>query len=749
MEWVILGLIILFVWSLFTKNGSDRHMTPDPVVNDDPETEYQLRYVGTSSYRREKSKNKQPGRWVRPGEVIQVGKHIINQGNIYFGGVLNALVTGETEASLVDDTLKLNFRKPDTEGHFMGYWSHYAHLRPESRAAYIQFLESDRSDPNTYIGYVFLYYYGLERRILVDTPVRGYDDSELKALLEEVERLRQTFKHDRSFYRYSSELLSHAWLVFRSDSRETPSHDVLVNGRGFTSVFRFVLATTVANHRPVDGELALAWIRSHPDHSLRTAARRCKEEFDTLFKRRYKEKYGEGLVITPNKTKLRLAYRPASPSLSGYDSQRGIDLPDPSCLTAPVKKLMLIAEACTDELDSYSRYIARQGVESNSLSAQSLLPETLLNDSVSFEVHKLRNWLQDYSSQLRSLVDIDRLRTAMSLAVGETPKRKEMQEIAAILQKFGYGIAPDVRFHGELPQGTHEVVIFPGGHHASFNPSSVYEEALLRVRVGSMVAIVDGEVVTQEVDYLAKMVDSDVRLNDDEKASLMAYLMWRLRVKPSMTGIKAKVNKLSSNERHAVKLLLLGVVVADGRIDPREVQQVEKMYDALGFDKGTVASDIHAVSTDKGGSVLRTRPSSSEPTNDTVSDFELDTRLIEHHRKETQDVHSVLGAIFTEDEDETPVIDEPADQASTNPAFDGLDPAYVSLYKRVVVQEKWSIDEFGSLCEELSLMPGGAMETLNDWAYDLVDAPLIEDGSDQVYVDLEIVQEIAELTSKN
>ena len=44
------------------------------------------------------------------------------------------------------------------------------------------------------------------------------------------------------------------------------------------------------------------------------------------------------------------------------------------------------------------------------------------------------------------------------------------------------------------------------------------------------------------------------------------------------------------------------------------------------------------------------------------------------------------------------------------------------------------------LCENLQLMTEGAVEAINDWAFDNVDAPLIDDGS-TVYIDLEVAEE--------
>ncbi|HGC3103810.1 TPA: tellurite resistance TerB C-terminal domain-containing protein, partial [Escherichia coli] len=40
------------------------------------------------------------------------------------------------------------------------------------------------------------------------------------------------------------------------------------------------------------------------------------------------------------------------------------------------------------------------------------------------------------------------------------------------------------------------------------------------------------------------------------------------------------------------------------------------------------------------------------------------------------------------------------------------------------------------------LMLGGALEVINDWSYAVVDAPVLEDADDHIWVDLEIAKEL-------
>jgi hypothetical protein len=45
------------------------------------------------------------------------------------------------------------------------------------------------------------------------------------------------------------------------------------------------------------------------------------------------------------------------------------------------------------------------------------------------------------------------------------------------------------------------------------------------------------------------------------------------------------------------------------------------------------------------------------------------------------------------------------------------------------------------LCKQFNLLPDGAIETINEWAYECVDASLVEEDDD-IYIDFEILAEL-------
>ena len=231
-------------------------------------------------------------------------------------------------------------------------------------------------------------------------------------------------------------LLSHAWVINHGSLDEQPEYDLLVAKRGFTSVFKFLLAQTVQNRGQVNAELALAWVKSHPEFTLRTPARRCPDEFDALFKLRYRSKYGDGLEITPNKTRLQLDYYPASASLSGYRSVK-LDLPDVSRLKGPVKKLVTLAESCTSELDQFSRYVGRPENSRDSLSALSLLPNDLIASVSNPQFDDLKAWMRTQVTNSSGLISVESILQHFGEDAPLKINKKEAEMLSNIAEKSG------------------------------------------------------------------------------------------------------------------------------------------------------------------------------------------------------------------------------------------------------------------------------------------------------------------------
>ena len=153
-----------------------------------------------------KSSNKSLGQWIKRGEQIKLKGYESDKGFFYFGGQLEAYKTNayynsyETEASLVDECLLTERRDKSYTDGSLGYWPTYISLSPQARGAYLDWLFGERSDPETPIGYVFIYFYGLERRVLIDGTQRKTNFAYSWTATTLLDKYHLFFLHRREHY---------------------------------------------------------------------------------------------------------------------------------------------------------------------------------------------------------------------------------------------------------------------------------------------------------------------------------------------------------------------------------------------------------------------------------------------------------------------------------------------------------------------------------------------------------------------
>lgn len=519
-------------------------------------------------------------------------------------------------------------------------------------------------------------------------------------------------------------------VVSHPELEKSPQRDSLL--------FKHRLATTVSEEKPVPAELALAWIRFYPDYNLKKPARRCGYEFSQMFTRLYSKKYGEGIVVKPNKTRLRIEYHPASSSLHGISFPQK-DLPDPSNLKGPTNKLIAIADECTAELDAYSRYLAKPDTSRTDIEAVLLLPDELDDLGSTLGLGKFKKWVDNAISTKNGLVNVEEFWTYTKSPLPTKINKKEAELIQLLAQKAGYGIAPDTRYHHAKTSVDGKLVLFPEGHGKYFEPSKEFNEMGMALRLGAMVATIDSHVNQTEKNLLIQLIDHDTNLSSTEKRSLHAYLLWRLNTPSNATGLKARMGTLGETEKVAVSRILVGVAMADGKIDPDEIKQLEKLYLLLGLDKALVTGDIHGMSSSKSG--LRPVSTQSEDVFPASTAFQLDESILAIHESETKDVQSMLGAIFMENEP----TGEPYETITDSTAVEeesGIDKHHHALFESLIRKDKWTRKEVEALCRDSGLMVSGALEIINDWSFDKVDEAVLEEDGDAIYVDQEIVEEI-------
>lgn len=670
--------------------------------------------------------------WIPQGQSVTVWGVTVPGGFLYVGKVLSTAL-GFTDPCLV------NTSKPVAAGgSFLerqtNYWPSYSEISPVARHAYLAWLAQGRCHPDADMGYVQLYFYGLERRVVADTLQALAAQSEWPAIIEELHRLVVIYgRKSASFKDSVRELLTlmdvancPAKLYNQPVPVTTPTWELPMH-------VKLALGQTVVDAVPVPAHLALAWVQLDPQTSLRTPATRCRPEFEKLFKLRYAQAYGPGLALPMPKAFLKFAYRSVSPGLRGRgDIQVELGrVPNVTVSNGPISALRQLASDCTDALDAYSRLMGRNLPALAPLDALLQLPVAIWPDESLAHLTQLRERVGDGFASLPLHELLEGLGDAAALS-----KDKAVALARALAQK-GLALEPLLVQGTRAPTPDTVVVLFAVEPDAPFVPTTpAYELARTTLQLGSVIAAAQGPVSPAALARLQGQALSWTHLSAPQVRRLTAHAQFLATSPASLASLKSSLARIAPSERAAIGQFLAALAQVDGHVSAGSLVALEKAYRALGLEPECVFSDVHAAAVNPRG----IERGATSPT----QGFSLDTERIAALHADTQRVGALLASIFTDEPSEStsePVPPVSAERAEEDPfGLAGLDPAHRALVRLLASEPSWSLSALREAAAPLGLMLDGALEHINEAAFDAHDIAFTE-GEDPLAVNPELLEQ--------
>lgn len=671
--------------------------------------------------------------WIPRSQSINVSGVTIPDGMVYVGTSLKTPYSGN-DPCLLDPSKSVSARGNYMQSD-MGYWPSYSEISASSRRSYLDWLADGRRDSNADIGYVFLFFYGLERRAIVDVANSAEAKKDWPIIADEIRRLLEIYgDQSNSFRNYANDLLN--WISLADSPERLYEKPIPVFPKTYElpGYLRLALGQAAVDAVPVPQHLALAWAKLEPNITLRTPAKRCSDQFDKLFLLKYSDTFGSGIVLPRNRTKLKLVYRPASSGFRGYGDIKLTfgETPDVTALTAPLKKLQQIVEVTTKELEPYSRFIGKNPDAEAALEGLLQLPTALWPEEAqkNFEVLKTRIGSGMVVMSFQELLS--------ALGANSTLNRDKALLLGRALATINVGIEPDMLSGVKLPKPTDNVVLFNmPSEEMDSQTTPAYQVALLTLQLASAVAAADGQFCATEIIHLSHEVKSWSHLTPNDRCRLLAHLRLLVATPVSLTSMKKKLEPLDASTRESIAVFMATVAQSDGTVSPDEVKILEKVYKALGVDANKVFSDIHAVATG-------IKPTAATTANIEQTGFKLDSSRIAALQQDTEKVSILLANIFKEEETvaaQLPELDaEPENELVPDGIF-GLDAAHTAFARMLLSRPEWSREELIDLAADLDLMLDGALEHINEASFDTHDIPFTE-GDDPIEVNAEILEKI-------
>lgn len=696
--------------------------------------------VGSMPYAPQSKPN--DARWSAAGERLVIGGYIIADGMVYSGGFLSASPgggTGINEAApcLINPLLEIS-RGPSSTDFNSNYWPSYTHMTPEHRNIYLGWLSRGKKDTNVSIGYVFVYFYGLERRLLVD----AIDAAEEAILFAEVGRLRKLFGSNPSFARYSLNLIRIVQLRRLLAERESLANwqaDLDSDGNGSELPLRIKMAVKVALKQPLSFDEVMAtvlWLRpAAVNLSKDNSLARARAEFVTLARVRFALAFPDGFLL-PNKhdSVFYLNYKAASRHLEISLSMVGGDgLPEPLTLSwTPVADLFRRVSA---DLEPYVRFIGKDPNKARGIAASTLLPTDIAHTT---KAAKFREWLQSLQGSTTS-VPLDIVGDWCFGGGQDYSGTRPMKEMSKVLERYGYGLEPDAELGGGRPDST--VVLFPTADADGrvVKPSPDFNLASLAAEV-----IRGTGDVSEEAIHLVGPLASGFGLSESETRRLEA----RCRLSSTVTTparLKAIAGVLRASERTAIAQAAASAANANGEVTRAVMAAMEKMADAFSIPRQALYSLIHnGTPSTTGDAVPRnslkparmgTKGQHASAGAEVTSPeaFAIDMTKVAAITQETRAVAAVLSEIYVEEEGhlrDKPVVPPTCGEANDakDDRFPGLDGPHSGLLDVLSTRPTWTHEEFAIEARKGGLMPEGALGVINEWAFDVCDEEAIEES---------------------
>ena len=313
-----------------------------------------------------------------------------------------------------------------------------------------------------------------------------------------------------------------------------------------------------------------------------------------------------------------------------------------------------------------------------------------------------------------------------------------LKRLPELFDAAGYGFEPDKRY-GPASSLSEDMrlCVFAAERGGAVNANRPeYLAARTMAEIAALAARADDLVVDAEIESITSDLVAFPEISDLDRLRLRAHALALLANPAKLKTATKRLCELPELQRQAALASAVRAVLADQRITPSEVRFLEGLYKALGLPQDEVYSRLHSGDIGPNPS-NKSAPSSTQRSVRGVSGTEIDHEKLARLKEETSAVSSMLASIFKEEEAPS-IISRKKPVAEAE--FAGLDSAHSSLLVRLT-EAPMESDAFDVICREHKLLPSGAIETINDWAFDALDDYAVEEG-ELICIQQHLIEEI-------
>lgn len=647
--------------------------------------------------------------FLAPEDTVTIAGHRIEGGLIYVGKSLTGDDGQPNDPCLINPALPVARGMSDRAGRLMPYFPSYTECKPPSRLAYLEWLSSGRRDGHFAVSIPFLFFYGLERALLVDRLAQHRH-----AIRTEILRLMTLYADNYSFQRYASQLLDFDDI---EHAAEPIDPQMMRSASGIELAIGWRLNRSL-DVTPEDVfRLALARERS----GLKIIAS-CWEEFleahrDTLAKINldptiFTSWRGATSCFVKGASKSHAALR-----LGNLPVGR-LTIPDPKEAPMPalqkivkdgIQRFKVYLEIIDADPDSRGSETALLTLVSGSGLDKKLVDKHIRGWSLDLIPATLKELQKDLKKlfpkeriDIRAMADAERslaphgLYFVPSAVMGDLKRADDETQVRVI------EAAPANEF--EMPKA------WPAGRtlvslaRLLLSPAEAAQnQDLILARLGAMIPSLP--------EFAIAMLG--VKLQSDDTSDV-----WR------------EVKKIPADLRRSAALFGSALALSVGRGEHEETRAaLQRAYKTLGQDEAQLWSDLHELGFGADG-----RRSTGGA---------IDLNRAREIAEDTARAAEILAEIYSADEPQPVAGLEEKPKTGEGRGLPGLSARYQEIALRIAGQASLGREAFDELARSFGLLPDGVIDALNEWAYERFDRPAIEENGTNIQIDMDCFLEAA------
>lgn len=654
------------------------------------------------------------GDWIGFGGTLNLHGLIIRNPLVY------ANCSNRNEPSWLRPDLKV---APALRLDPLPYWPSYHDMNPGQRWVYLKWLESGRRT-KVDVGYGFVFFYGLERR-LTGPGSHLMPKDERMALLNELKALCDLFADSYSFLSYSQRLVQSQWHLYP----ELVHFDAFSEHHRLNGDEEFILGISCLSHnrKPFTVDHAVQWFDAECDNATKVSAHRCKSEAAQLFRMRVEKFVGNGIVLGPGKSNLSISYHPANPSLRNSTGRQGSTIPRYLEAQKIVNQLRSFAADCFEDLTPSAKAIGPEPTPAMRVRASFLLPPEIRAQSM--QARSLTEFLQGFAN-----TDSPLLLTEIQhrLGMGQEPLGKIERPFFDLCAELGFVVEPDPRFGIISGNKVESVVVKVAEPTSASQVNTKLSSALRTALLGGFVLRSADSGAPLPGPVLLESISEAFTLRQSERLRLEAFIMWLDGSPQKVT--KATIAGMDGGFYESGRRALLTLVRRSAQVTGPNIKNLTTVLTTWGWAENEVYSQLHedgpvTIATEKNSKGFKVP---QPPGVNSQSSSPVDMKKVRAQQMETKAVSELLGEVFREADIQVPAATEEVVESSKD-----LIQEVISF----LAPGPLAISAWQALAESKGKAPGALLELINDYAIDRIGDPLIV-GDDPLEVEEDILFEL-------